>query len=422
MTENITELITHLTIQVAVILVAAKLGGEICQRYFRVPSVLGELSAGVIIGPFAIGGWSIFGLDPLFPLAIHGGANSGIPVSTEIYFLAQFASIVLLFVVGLETDLSLFMKYAGPALLVAAGGVIFPFFLGMVSTVIFGPAEGLFSPEALFMGAIMTATSVGITARVLTELKSLHTPEGVTILAAAVVDDVLGILILTIVVGVSTIGSISAGGVAWVGFKAIAFWLVLTGGGILLAPYIARVIGKLQVPGGGVVLFLALALFAAAMAEMFGLALIIGAYSVGLALSRTELAHRMMDPLTAIYHGLVPVFFVVMGMLVDISAMKGALILGVVITLLAIVSKVFGGGLPALATGFTMRGAWRIGFGMLPRGEVALIIAGIGLVRGVIGQDLFGVAILMTVVTTVIAPVVLVPLFRSGGSGRRVVE
>ena len=140
---------------------------------------------------------------------------------------------------------------------------------------------------------------------------------------------------------------------------------------------------------------------------------------MGLALSRTELAHRLRESFDSVYYAVVPIFFVVMGMLVDVSVMSEALAFGLVITALAIVGKVFGSGLPAALTGFNIRGSWRIGFGMLPRGEVALIIAGIGLARGVVGQDIFGVAILMTVVTTVIAPVALVPLFKRGGSGRR---
>ena len=120
-----------------------------------------------------------------------------------------------------------------------------------------------------------------------------------------------------------------------------------------------------------------------------------------------------------VYHFMVPIFFVVMGMLVDVSAIGGVLGFGIALTLLAIVSKIVGSGGPALAVGFNRRGAWRVGLGMLPRGEVALIIAGIGLSREVISHDLFGVAILMTIVTTLIAPILLVPAFRSGQSGRR---
>ena len=114
-----------------------------------------------------------------------------------------------------------------------------------------------------------------------------------------------------------------------------------------------------------------------------------------------------------------PVFFVSMGMLVDLAAIQGALVFGLVITALAILSKVIGSGLPALLTGFNLRGSWRVGIGMLPRGEVALIIAGIGLTRGIIGSDLFGVSIMMTLVTTLMAPIILVPLFKHGGSGSR---
>ena len=120
-----------------------------------------------------------------------------------------------------------------------------------------------------------------------------------------------------------------------------------------------------------------------------------------------------------LYHGLVPIFFVVMGMMVDLSAMSGVVVFGTVVSVLAILSKVLGCGLPAMLVGFNKVGAWRIGIGMLPRGEVALIIAGVGLSRGIIGPDIFGVAIMMTVITTLMAPIVLVPAFSKGGSGRR---
>jgi Kef-type K+ transport system membrane component KefB len=405
-----TELVTKLVIQIAIILIAAKLGGEICQRYIRIPAVLGELTAGVIIGPYLLGGVHFFGLPAIFPLSTEMGT---IPVSSEIWSLAQIGSIVLLFFVGLETNLSLFMKYAGPAILVAIGGVLLPFFLGVVGTTLFGPVDSIFATEALFMGAILTATSVGITARVLSEMGALHSGEGVTILAAAVIDDILGILILTIVIGISAAGVISAGGVMWVGFKAIGFWIALTAGGLIIAPHLTKFMQGFKVPGAPIALFLALALIGAGLAESFGLALIIGAYSMGLALSKTDLAHKLIDPFSSIYNALVPIFFVVMGMLVDISAMKESIILGIVITILAIISKVVGSGVPSVFAGFSKKGALRIGVGMMPRGEVALIIAGVGLSTGVIGQDLFGVSIVMTVVTSVLAPIILVALFRN---------
>ncbi len=414
--DNVQEIIMHLVVQLGVILIAAKLAGEVAERFLKVPPVLGELVAGIIIGPYALGGISYFGLDPLFPKPEAAG---GIPVSNELYSIAQIASVVLLFLVGLETDLRQFMRYAGPAFLVGLGGVVLPFLFGMYATVLFGFAESLADPRALFMGAIMTATSVGITARVLSDLGRLASPEGVTILAAAVIDDVLGILVLTIVVGISEAGSVSAGEVGLVALKAFGFWLGLTGVAFLASGYIARLVGRLRVSGAAVAIGLALALLAAGLAESFGLALIIGAYSIGLALSHTEFGRRLGERMHGLYEALVPVFFVVMGMLVDVSAMRAAILFGVVISLLAIVGKVVGCGVPAFGLGFNLRGASRVGIGMLPRGEVALIIAGIGLARGVVDSELFGVAILMTIVTTLLAPLFLVQLFSRGGSGRR---
>jgi len=421
---EITATILHLLLQLAVILIAAKVAGELALRLLRAPPVLAELAAGVIIGPYALGSMPIPGFGPLFALP-EGAAHGGLPVGSELFALAQLGSIVLLFRVGLETDLKQFLTYAGPGTAVAMGGVVLPFALGVAATIFLGFAgpEGIWSPEALFMGAIMTATSVGITARVLGDINRLETPEGLTVIAAAVVDDVLSILVLTVVAGINAANAAATGisltGVAWVAFKAVAFWLGLSGLGILASPYIGRFITAFRAPGASVALTVALALLAAGLAQSFGLAFIIGAFSIGLALSRTDLGLRVEQALTPVAEVLVPVFFVVMGMLVDVRAMQGAVAFGLLISALAVLGKALGAGLPALVTGFNTRGAIRIGAGMVPRGEVALIIAGVGLSQEIIGQDLFGVSIMMTVITTVVAPVALVPLFRRGGGGLR---
>jgi Kef-type K+ transport system membrane component KefB len=415
------ETVVQLLIQLAVILFAAKVAGEVTARFLKLPTVLAEVGVGVVIGPFALGAVDIPGFGPLFPIPLVDGLPAVIPVSSELFVIAQIGSIVLLFAIGLETNLRQFLRYAGPASAVALGGVLAPFALGAGATVLFGFAgEGGFSsPEALFMGAIMTATSVGITARVLADLRRLDQPEGVTILAAAVVDDVLGILVLTVVVGASATGSFSVGNLGVVAVKAIGFWLGLTAVGIWTAPYIERLVNRFRVPGAGLVLMLALAFLAAGMAELAGLAFIIGAFSIGLALSTTELGHRVEEETAGISQFLVPVFFVVMGMLVDVGSMLNAVVFGLVLSVLAILSKVLGCGVPALATGFNFLGSTRIGVGMTPRGEVALIIAGIGLSQQIIGPDLFGVSIMMTIITTLIAPVVLIRLFNMGGAGLR---
>ena len=418
---EITEILIVLLIQLSIILLAAKIAGELATRFLKIPAVLAELGVGVAIGPFALGGLSFFGVGPLFPIPLIDGKPSPIPVSNELYALAQIGSVVLLFAIGLETNLKQFIKYAGPATAVALGGVILPFALGVSATVLLGfdGGGGWTSPQALFMGAIMTATSVGITARVLADLHRLDDPEGVTIIAAAVVDDVLGILVLTVVVGISTTDTFTIGSVGWVSFKAIGFCVGLTAVAILIAPYLEKVLEKFSSTSALLCIPLALALLAAGLAEFFGLAFIIGAFSIGLALSTTRLGHLVEAAMLGIVDFLVPVFFVVMGMLVDVTSMRDGLVFGLIISVLAIFSKVVGSGGPALVSGFNLRGSARIGVGMMPRGEVALIIAGIGLSHGIIGQELFGVSILMTVITTLIAPTLLVPLFRSGGSGVR---
>jgi len=416
---NVTQLVDHLVLQLAVILFAAKLGGELFERWLRQPGVLGELLAGVIVGPYALGGVDLPLVGALFGHVAEASGVRVIPVSTELWAVAQIGAVILLFYAGLETDFNLFFRYSGPAFATAMGGVVLPFVFGDLATVAFGLASEPLDPVALFMGAIMTATSVGITARVLGDIRKLDTPEGVTILAGAVIDDVLGIIVLAIVVSLGASGDVSLGNLAVVGAKAMGFWLALMGVGILLARWISRFLSSFRSSGAAVALSLAIAFLAAALAEGFGLAMIIGAYSVGLALSNTEIAERVREPMESLYHVLVPVFFVVMGMLVDFGAMAAVLVFGLVITLLAIVGKVIGCGAPALVVGFNRWGAARIGVGMMPRGEVALIVAGVGLSRGIIQSDVFGVSIMMTFVTTVVAPLVLVPVFQKGGAGVR---
>ena len=417
--EELVHLITRLTLQLGIILIAAKIAGEVSVRYLRIPPVLGELGAGVIIGPFALGGIAFFGLDPIFAEATHIISVDTPGIATELWFVAQIASIVLLFAVGMETDLKQFVRFAVPASAVALGGVALPFALGTGATVWFGYAEHWTDPTALFMGSVMTATSVGITARVLRDLGRMGGPEGVTIIAAAVVDDVLGILILAVVVAMAETGAVAVGELGVIAVKAIGVWIGLTASVLLLSGWISKTLGWFRDPGAPLALALGLALLGAGLAETFGLAMIIGAYSVGLGLAQTPLASNIHERLMGVYQFVVPVFFVVMGMLFDMTQLSGVLGFGLTLSALAVVSKVLGAGGPALTVGFNRRGAWRVGLGMLPRGEVALIIAGIGLSRGVIGQDLFGVALMMTMVTTVVAPVLLVSAFRSGRTGRK---
>jgi Kef-type K+ transport system membrane component KefB len=403
-------------LQLAVVLMAARIAGELAERALRQPAVVGEIVAGVIIGPYALGGVALPGLGPVFPVPDAGGL---LPVSIELYALGQLAAVLLLFVAGLETDLALFLRYLGPAALVGLGGVLVPFAAGAGATVLAGAAPSWSHPTALFVGAVMTATSVGITARVLADLERMDTPEAVTVLAAAVVDDVLAIMALAFVVNTSQQGRVSAGELGAVGLKAFGIWILITAVFLLGAARLERAINAFRSAGAPVALALAACFLAAWVAEAFGLAMIIGAYSAGLGLSARPLAHRLQQELQPIYRFLVPVFFVLVGMLVDVRSLGGAIEFALLITALAVATKIVGCAAPALAVGFNGLGAARIGVGMLPRGEVALIIASVGLTAGAIDHTVFGVAVVMTLVTTVLAPVVLMPLFRNPRSGRR---
>jgi len=408
-----------LVLQIAVIVIAARLGGEVFERYLHQPSVLGELIAGMIIGPFALGPHlSLFGSGPLFPM-IEGA----ISVSPALYGVATLASIILLFMVGLETDFYQFMRFAGPGALVGIGGVVGSFLSGNLLYVWYS-GESFLSPAAMFMGTVSTATSVGITARVLSEKKQLDSAEGTTILAGAVIDDVLGILILAVVGGIAATSTVSGQHVNWgsigiIAVKAFGFWLIATAVGIALSKYIAKSLQWFKTEGSAVALAFGLACLVAGIAETFGLAMIIGAYIMGLSLSKENISHFLEEALSPIYACLVPVFFAVMGMLVNFEAMLAAFWFGLIYSVAAVLSKVIFSGLPCFLVGFNLLGASRIGIGMLPRGEVALIVAGIGASQGYIGPEMFGAVIMMTLITTVIAPPLLVKLFKDSRPGLR---
>ena len=403
---GMTERMAHLMLQLAVIICAAKLAGWACSRYLRIPSVLGELLAGIVIGPYALG--------PVLHL-FSAPVGNAFPVSPELYGIATLASILLLYLAGLETDLPMFVRYSLAGSAVGVGGVVISFILGDLAAVWWGLADSWLDPGALFLGTISTATSVGITARIMSERNQLDSPEGVTILAGAVIDDVLGMILLAVVLGIGSVatsgGDIPWGDVGLLAAKALGFWIGCTAVGLLAAKRVGRVLeffGSREIMAS---VSLGLALLLAGLAEQAGLAMIIGAYIMGLSFSRVDFANELRHRLEPMYATLVSVFFCVMGMMVNIHAIGGVLVFALVFSAMAIVAKVLGCGLPTLFMGFNRLGALRVGIGMLPRGEVALIVAGIGLASGLVGQDVFGVSVLMTLITTVMAPLIMVHIF-----------
>ena len=415
----------RLMLQLALIIMFARVFGLFSSRVLKQPSVLGELAAGMVIGPYALGGVrpAFFGGEPLFLVP----PGSALPITPELYGFAAFASIVLLFISGLDTDLKTFLRFAGMGSLVGLGGVVFSFVLGAGSAAVLVPGvSSITDPAAVFMG-ISTATSVGIAARILSERRKLSSPEGVTILSAAVFDDVLGIVLLAAAAGLVRTGGTASGGADWglagrIALKTFGFWLAGTVIGIILAPRLTRVLKGLGDLESLAAITFGLALLLAGLAESVGLAMIIGAYVTGLALSRTDVAEDIRRRLEGVYSLMVPVFFCVMGMLVDFSAIPGFLLFGAVYTVLGLTGKMLGCGIPALFGGFSLRGALRIGAGMLARGEVTLIAAGLGLSMGVLDAGLFGAAVISVFISSIIAPPTLIRAFRGGGGFRKTLD
>ncbi|MGD1822705.1 MAG: cation:proton antiporter [Pleomorphochaeta sp.] len=406
-----------LMLQLGLILIATKFLGYVFANYLHQPKVLGELCAGMIIGPYLLGSIAIGEFGALFPLPLEGT----IPVSPELYGISTLGSIFLLFDSGLETDLPTFIKFSGKASVVGIGGVVISFLFGAIGTVLLlDNVNSIMDPAALFLGTVCTATSIGITARILSETKKIATPEGVTIMAAAVLDDVISIVLLSVVVGITSVqagsGAIHWGVIAKVAIKAVLFWLACTVIGVIIAPKFTKGMKKFKsLPLISEIAF-GIALLLAGFSEMAGLAMIIGAYITGLSLSQTDVAHSISVRIKSVSEFFVPIFFAVMGMMVNFEALKSVIGFALVFSVIAFLGKLIGCGAPALLVGFNLKGAYRIGCGMLPRGEVTLIVAGIGLASGAISHDLFGVAVMTMLVASVTAPPMLVNAFK-GGSG-----
>lgn len=367
---------------------AAKVAGEGMERIGQT-AVLGELLAGVIIGPGVLG-------------LVHE--------SEALHALAELGVLILLFEVGLESDLGDLLRAGIQAALVALVGVVVPFAVG------FGIMRGLGHPPlvAVFVGATLTATSVGITARVLADLGRLQDVAAKVVLGAAVVDDILGLLILAVVTGVAQTGGVSIFAVALLSAKAIAFLVAAILVGIRLAPTLVKMVARMQARGALLVSSMVFAVALAVVADMMGLATIIGAFAAGLVLATTERREHIEERIKPVADLLVPVFFVTVGMKVQPAmlnpfAENAQLGIAVLLTAAAIAAK--------LAAGLAIyqRGVrrWPIGVGMVPRGEVGLIFAGAGLAAGVIGDDLYAALIVVVMLTTFVAPPWLKALYRT---------
>jgi Kef-type K+ transport system membrane component KefB len=378
---------TEILLALFLMLLAAKLAAELFER-LRQPAVVGEILAGVIIGP------SVLGL---------------VGPSEFVSMLAEIGVIFLLFSVGLETKPSSIFQVGKTALLVAVLGVVLPFFGGWLLMRMLG------SPNigALFVGTALVATSVGITARVLAAMGMLNTSVARVILAAAVIDDILGLLVLSVVSGTSA-GTINYWELGITALLAIGFTAFVVLVGARVVTRVAPRINNLRIRESLFIAGLVLCLGLAVAVSFIGIAAIIGAFLAGMALAEaSEGDERLHAQTNGVIEFLVPFFLVNIGMQLQLSVFRDwpLVWLALAVTVVALVTKLIGCGAGAWSLGF--KRAAQVGVGMMPRGEVGIVVAQIGLSLGVIDARLYAVVLFMAVATTLLAPPLLTVLFKA---------
>jgi Kef-type K+ transport system membrane component KefB len=366
------------------ILVSAKVLGELAEKIGQ-PAVLGELLAGVLLGA------SLLGVVD--------------PQSEIVHLLAEVGVVLLLFQIGLETNLGRLLQVGLASTVVAIVGVVLPFVLGYFVAA----ALGLETLPAVVAGAALTATSVGITARVLSDLGRLQEPESQIVLGAAVIDDVIGLIILAVVAQVVSGSELTAGGVALTTATAFGFLIGVLAIGRLVVPPVFDMLARIGREDTLATMALAFAFIVCFLADRVGSALIIGAFAAGLVLAPTKQAHIIEHGVLRLGMFFVPIFFVAVGAAVDVRAFADpqVLLVGGALIAVAIIGKVAAGFAPIWFRGKKLV----IGIGMVPRGEVGLIFAQMGLTTGVLNTGMFSALTLMVMVTTFMAPPLLKLLF-----------
>ncbi|AEH24505.1 cation:proton antiporter [Pyrococcus yayanosii] len=373
-------------LELALILIVAKVFGYISVR-FGFPAALGQLMGGIVIGP------SILNL---------------VSYDEEVRLLADLGVVILLFLAGLETDIDEFKHVGIPAFFVAVLGVLIPFTFGYLGALAWGYPR----VQALFLGGILTATSVGLTTSILMEMKKLRTRVGTTILAAAVVDDVLGIIVLTILVGINTRGTVYMEDLILIIVEAALFFLL----GLLLGtPAVRRILEaskRITLPETVTAMAVAIMLIFASIAEHFKIAGITGAYLAGILIGASGEARKITDKMVTIGYSLfIPIFLVSIGIESDVRVLTHAGTFAILYAFLGIAGKVVGCGIGALAMKFTPIEALQIGMGMIPRMEVALIMANVALREGAFDRGTFAIPVTMVIITTIVTPFLLKCVF-----------
>ena len=385
------------------ILLFGKLFGEIAERRGQ-PAVLGELIAGVVLGS------SVLAVIP----------EAG-PITDVVHVFAEIGVSILLFEIGLETDLKEMFRVGTTASAVALVGVVVPFGLGFVYWYFARPSIGVdpqgisFVIVAILVGATLTATSVGITARVLSDLNRMHTPEARIIIGAAVIDDVLGIVILAVVAGLASGAAVTVLSIAQIFVFAVGFLVAAVILGNLLAPTLFNFVDNMRVRGVLLVTAFCFALGIAALADLAGSAMIIGAFAAGLVLSSTNQFDAVVEKIEPVADIFTPIFFVSVGAPVNVGLFIpgstdfdiGVLGVGLMLTAIAVVGKLVAG----LAVRRPDTSKLLVGVGMVPRGEVGLIFAAMGLAAGILSGEVYSAILIMVILSTFIVPPILKILF-----------
>jgi len=396
----------QLLLLLALAVAAAKLAGTLATRIGQ-PAVFGEILVGLILGPTVLDvlGWSIFANGG------SGGGHSGPDLSATVKDLAEIGVLLLMFVAGLETDLQEMRRVGKVAFWAAFGGVVLPLVGGAATASFFGFP---FYWEGLFIGTILTATSVSISAQTLLELGALRSREGATILGAAVIDDVMGIILLSLVVAFAKASSsgVDVAQIGGVALRIVVFFVVavFAGKGLPAALGWAR---RLPVSQAVLSAAIVIAMLYAWAAEYVGaVAAITGSYVAGVLIAQTEFKKEVdagIHPLA--YSLFVPVFFISIGLQANGRALGDRMAFTIVLVLVAIVAKAIGCGVFAKLFGFTTQESVRVGAGMISRGEVGLIVAGYGLSNGIIGTEVFSASVIVVLATTMVTPPLLRMVF-----------
>ncbi len=390
-----------------ILFVAARVTGAVFVQ-LKQPAVIGELLAGILIGPFVLG-W-VGTADPVLVVAFHGdtaGAQEALDLVLDIF--AELGVVMLLFFVGLKIRLSDLIGVGWRAALVGTLGIAVPFVAGYGLMVLWG-AE---TPKALFIAAALVATSTGITARVLRDLGVLHSREARIILGAAVIDDLLAMILLATVTQLGPQGDIALLDIGLIAAQAIGFTIVVALVGTWTISHFHAQLKRLPFTHGPLIVALALMLGLATVATRVGLAAIIGAFLAGLVMSEEAERSDLEQAILPIYEFFVPFFFIIIGTQVNPALFLDRQIIGqaLIITFVAIVAKLLGAGAGGIGMG--PRSVAMIGIGMVPRGEVGLIVASLGLARGIIEREFFSMVVVMSILTTLIVPPALIWLSRS---------